>query len=62
MIKKKSKNKISLTSENNNLRRATSHIKREQGLNYFIKYVLCLDTTMLGEFENENEKQNKKKG
>ena len=37
---------------------ATSDIKREQGLNYFIKYVLCLDTTMLRKFENEN--QNKK--
>ena len=39
---------------------ATSDIKREQGLNYFIKYVLCLDTTMLRKFENENRNQNKK--
>ena len=39
---------------------ATSDIKREQGLTYFIKYVLCLDTTMLRKFENENKNQNKK--
>ena len=30
------------------------------GLSYFIKYVLCLDTTMLRKFENENKNQNKK--
>ena len=40
--------------------RATSDIKREQGLNYFIKYVLCLDTTMLRKVEKENKNQNKK--
>ena len=40
---------------------ATSDIKREQGLNYCIKYVLCFDTTMLRKFENENKNQNKKK-
>ena len=34
-------------------------INREQGLNYFIKYVLCLGTTMLRKFENENKNQNK---
>ena len=39
---------------------ATSDIKREQGLNYFIKYVLRFDTTMLRKFENENKNQNKK--
>ena len=39
---------------------ATSNIKREQGLNYLIKYVLCLDATMLRKFENENKNQNKK--
>jgi len=39
---------------------ATSDIKREQGLNFFIKYVLCLETTLLRKFENENKKQNKK--
>ena len=39
---------------------ATSDIKREQGLNYFIKYMLCLDTTMLRKLENENKNQNKK--
>ena len=32
----------------------------QQGLNYFIKYVLCLDTTMLRKIENENKNQNKK--
>ena len=39
---------------------ATSDIKREQGLNYFIKYMLCLDTTMLRKLENENKNQIKK--
>ena len=39
---------------------ATSDSKCEQGPNYFIKYVLCLDTTMLRKFENENKNQNKK--
>ena len=38
---------------------ATSDIKREQGINYCIKYVLCFDTTMLRKFENENKNQNK---
>ena len=37
-----------------------SDIKREQGLNYFIKYVLRLDTTMLRKFDNENKNQNRK--
>ena len=38
---------------------ATSDIKREQGVTYFIKYLLCLDTTILRKFENENKNQNK---
>ena len=35
-------------------------IKRDQGLNYWINYVSCLDTIMLRRFDNENKKQNVK--